>query len=46
MLTVWGIGFHMAKHGQRRKEKYNGWNSLIAGLIEIALIVWAIKWGF
>ena len=42
---TWTIGYSCAKHGQRKKEKYNGWSSLLASIIEIVLIIWAIRIG-
>ena len=46
ILQVLGCGMHLAKHGEEHKEKYNFIAKLIATLISLTLIYFAIKTGF
>lgn len=45
-LGVLSLGGIMAKHGEKRNDRYNFWSSLISYSIEIFLIYEAIKVGF
>lgn len=37
-LMVLSLGFNMAKHGEPKDDDYNAWGSLIATIIELALL--------
>lgn len=37
-LLMISLGVNLGKHGQEKKEKYNFWESLIATIIEIAIL--------
>ena len=43
VLYVFSLGISAAKHGERR-ENYNFWTTLIAVLIEVALLSWGGFW--
>lgn len=43
VLYVFSLGISLAKHGERR-ENYNFWTTLIAVLIEVALLYWGGFW--
>lgn len=47
ILGVLGLGIHLAKHGQsRRDEKYNFWAMLFSFFISVAIVFMAIVTGF
>lgn len=46
ILFVLSIGIHLAKHGEKRNEKYNFWSALMGSIIQLVLVYFAIKVGF
>ena len=42
-LGLIGLGLHYGKHGESMGE-YNGWIKLVAFIIEITLLLWAVGW--
>jgi uncharacterized membrane protein len=46
ILAALGVGTHLAKHGERKNERYNFWGMLIGSVIQIFLIYKAIETGF
>ena len=44
VLSTLGLGISLGKHGEFKKGKENGWISLIAYLVTMALVLWAIGW--
>ena len=45
-LEVFGMGINLAKHGEDKDGKYNFWLSLSSTVINLFLIIMAIKKGF
>jgi uncharacterized membrane protein len=43
LLTL-GLGIDIAKHGETKKDTYNGWISLISYIINGSLVVLAALW--
>jgi len=41
-LNCIGFGIICAKHGKPKRDKYNGWTTLISIILEWGLILWAI----
>ena len=46
IIYVMSFGINLSRHGQPKEEKYNCFNTLIAIIIEVTLIYFAIKTGF
>lgn len=46
ILYAMNFGINLSRHGQTKEEKYNCFNTLIATIIEVTLIYFAIKTGF
>ena len=46
MLFAMNLGINLTRHGQPREDNYNLFTSLIAVIIEIILVYFAIKTGF
>lgn len=46
ILCAMNLGINLTRHGEPREDNYNFISSLIAVLIEIVLVYFAIKTGF
>lgn len=46
ILYAMNLGINLSRNGQPKKENYNFFTSLIAVIIEITLVYFAIKTGF
>jgi len=42
-MTCLGLGAALSRHGEPKKEKYNFWVTLVAGIVEWGLIIWAVS---
>lgn len=41
-----GLGIDIALHNKPKTGKYSAWIGLFGLIIQIALTIWAISWGF
>lgn len=46
VLQCMGLGIDLARHGKERTVKENFWSNLIARIISITLLYFAVKTGF
>lgn len=46
ILQFIGLGINLARHGEERIIKDNFWSNLIARIISITLLYFAVKTGF
>lgn len=46
VLSAMGLGINLVKHGESKDDKYNFWVSLIVTIIDVGIIVMAVKGGF
>jgi hypothetical protein len=46
LFIAFGLGIAAEKHGKERKGKHNFWLDLLAFLLQLVLIWWAVGWRF
>jgi hypothetical protein len=43
-IVILGLGIDIGRHNQPKEGIHNAWATLIAGIIELGLIIWAVYW--
>lgn len=44
--AIFNLGFTFSKHGEPKEEKYNFWTSFFCVVVQMWLVIGAIKIGF